>query len=187
MTEGDAIRAITTLARMKAVESAPDAQGHRQIWHHSPTGAELVSVVDETGRLRRQELTLFTDFIQWQHGARIRTGEIPSRGDMLTPPTAGQVHFDLKPELDRIRRVRAAFEGYEGAERYVQHMKRMVDSARATGLSAAVIITRLARDVTGARVRLGKRSGAGVNVRVVAIAALALAGLALLVFARIRS
>jgi hypothetical protein len=179
-TTTEVIRAIDQMVRMKATEEAPDVKGQRQIWHHSDGGGELVTLVDKTGRVLRQEFTLFDDFVLWQPGARIRTGTMPAREDRRSVPSATKVTFDAAPNRDRIERLREAFDGYAGDEPYVVHIKRLIDSTRHSGFPAASIVTRALVDVRGGK----KKKKGGVSPAVLIIAGLALLGLIALVISR---
>jgi hypothetical protein len=178
-TPAQIIQAIDQLVRMKTAEEPPDLKGHRQIWHHSDAGGELVTIVDGTGRVVRQELTLFDDFVMWQPGARIRTGTMPARDDRNTAPIASKATYDTSPNRDRIDRVREAFDGYTGDDLYVQHIKRLVESTRHSGFPAASVVTRVVDDV-----RRPSKKGGSLPWALIALIGVAIVGLAMLALAR---
>ncbi|WP_235685638.1 MULTISPECIES: hypothetical protein [Corallococcus] len=117
------------LYRARAVEGPLGENGLRTVWHLSPQGAELMSLVDEDGRVRRQELTLLDEHCIWASGQGVRTGRVEA-GESRRPPVATEVHAD--PELVPQRLVRAAqaLATYEGQDRYILHMQRVLALAR---------------------------------------------------------
>ena len=74
-TEADLRSAIETMFRVRAVESPPDEQGARTIWHRGRKGADLLTWVDAFGRVTRQELYLFDDCLVWEKTSGVRTCE----------------------------------------------------------------------------------------------------------------
>jgi hypothetical protein len=178
-TEGDVIRAIDKMVRMKAMDTRPDDKGHRRIWHHSEVGGELISIVDDQGRVLQQELTLFEDFVLWHHGTRIRTGSMPPRADKLGPPDGALAKFDSTPSRERIDRLRKAFEGYGGSDNYLIHIKHLIEASRSSGFPAAAVVTRHASQLYGKR-----RGGGAPPLWVIALAAVAILGVVLLLLAR---
>ncbi|MFP2900274.1 hypothetical protein, partial [Corallococcus sp. 4LFB] len=115
------------LYRARAVEGPLGENGLRTVWHLSPQGAELMSLVDEDGRVRRQELTLLDEHCIWASGQGVRTGRVES-GEAR--PVSTEVRAD--PELVPQRLVRAAqaLATYEGQDRYILHMQRVLALAR---------------------------------------------------------
>lgn len=124
--------AVQALYQVRAVEGPPGDHGHRSVWHMSPQGAELLSLVDMEGRVQRQELTLLEDHYAWSQGEGLRTGrvELERVGGSKVNPAAAIVHTD--PELVPVRLIRAAaaLETYEGEDRYILHIKRVLALAR---------------------------------------------------------
>ncbi|WP_223641822.1 hypothetical protein [Corallococcus sp. EGB] len=144
--------AMQELYRARAVEGPMGENGLRTVWHLSPQGAELMSLVDEDGRVRRQELTLLDEHCIWASGQGVRTGRVeggPSR------PVSTEVRAD--PELVPQRLVRAAqaLATYEGQDRYILHMQRVLALAR-EGLEMS--------SVTSPE-PLGERPGRGAGAR----------------------
>lgn len=119
--------AMQELYRARAVEGPLGENGLRTVWHLSPQGAELMSLVDEDGRVRRQELTLLDEHCIWASGQGVRTGRVES-GEAR--PVSTEVRAD--PELVPQRLVRAAqaLATYEGQDRYILHMQRVLALAR---------------------------------------------------------
>ena len=102
-------QAVDSMFRIRAVESPPDAQGCRRIWHRGTAGAELLTEVDETGRVISQELTLFEDRLRWDRERGF--GGFPLEED---PP---------------LGRAAAALAGYAGADRFLKHLQAQVTAA----------------------------------------------------------
>lgn len=130
--------AMQELYRVRAVEGPPGENGLRTVWHLSPQGAELLSLIDDEGRVRRQELTLLDEHCIWASGQGVRTGRVES-GEARRPPVSTEVHAD--PELVPHRLVRAAqaLATYEGQDRYILHMQRVLALAR-EGLEMSSIV-----------------------------------------------
>ena len=129
-TSSDTLKsAMQELYRARAVEGPPGENGLRTVWHLSPQGAELLSLVDDEGRVRRQELTLLDEHCIWASGQGVRTGRVES-GEARRPPVSTEVRAD--PELVPQRLVRAAqaLATYAGQDRYILHIQRVLALAR---------------------------------------------------------
>nr|WP_237726537.1 hypothetical protein [Corallococcus coralloides] len=127
-TSSDPLKsAMQELYRARAVEGPLGENGLRTVWHLSPQGAELMSLVDGDGRVRRQELTLLDEHCIWASGQGVRTGRVEA-GEAR--PVSTEVRAD--PELVPQRLVRAAqaLATYEGHDRYILHMQRVLALAR---------------------------------------------------------
>lgn len=120
-TDDDRISAVESMFRIRAVESPPDPAGLRTIWHRGLKGAELVSEVDASGRVLRQEFALFDDVVVWAEG-KTRTGESTGSGTKRPRPSEG-LTFDERPLDDRLDRVGRALKQYRGADRFIQHFR----------------------------------------------------------------
>jgi hypothetical protein len=135
--------AVQALYRVRAVEGPPGDNGQRSVWHMCAQGAELLSLVDSEGRLQRQELTLLDDHYVWTSGEGLRTGRVEQGGGSKAGPAAPIIHTD--PQLVPFRLVRAALAlaSYEGEDRYILHMKRVLALAReGLELQETSIVTR---------------------------------------------
>ncbi|MCY1046426.1 hypothetical protein OV208_34295 [Corallococcus sp. bb12-1] len=130
--------AMQELYRARAVEGPPGENGLRTVWHLSPQGAELLSLIDDEGRVRRQELTLLDEHCIWASGQGVRTGLV-ELGEARRPPVSTEVRAD--PELVPHRLVRAAqaLATYEGQDRYILHMQRVLALAR-EGLEMSSVV-----------------------------------------------
>ncbi|MFP2963129.1 hypothetical protein ACLEPN_36555 [Myxococcus sp. 1LA] len=119
--------AVQALYRVHAVEGPPGENGLRTVWHLCPDGAELMSLVDSEGRVRRQELTLLEDHYVWASGEGVRTGYL-ERG--AKPAAAAVVQTDPELVPQRLMRAALAMGTYTGQDRYLLHMQRVLALAR---------------------------------------------------------
>ncbi|WP_368738124.1 hypothetical protein [Myxococcus sp. AM009] len=119
--------AVQALYRVHAVEGPPGENGLRTVWHLCPDGAELMSLVDSEGRVRRQELTLLEDHYVWASGEGVRTGCL-ERGGKPTAAAVVQTDPELVPQ--RLMRAALAMGTYTGQDRYLLHMQRVLALAR---------------------------------------------------------
>ncbi|WP_224248603.1 hypothetical protein [Hyalangium gracile] len=122
--------AVQALYRVRAVEGPPGDHGQRSVWHMCSQGAELLSLVDLEGRVQRQELTLLEDHYVWTSGEGLRTGRVEVEGGSKAGPASPIVHTDPQLVPLRLMRAAAALETYEGEDRYILHMKRVLALAR---------------------------------------------------------
>ncbi|SEM49090.1 hypothetical protein SAMN05444354_117143 [Stigmatella aurantiaca] len=122
--------AVQALAHVRAVEGPPGDNGQRPVWHMSTQGVELLSLVDPEGRVQRQEMTLLDDHYVWSSGEGLLTGWVERGGGAKVNPAAATIRTD--PQLLPFRLVRGAraLAGYEGEDRYILHMKRVLALAR---------------------------------------------------------
>ncbi len=138
--------ALASLYRVRAAESQPDEAGIRQVWHQGTRGADLLSWVDERGRVNRQELTLLGDFFVWTSTDGLRTGRV-REGDHARSTLKGSdlVSLDLELSPERVLPAAHALGQYDGDDRYLQHVKRLL-ALSANGLEhrEEVTVTRAA-------------------------------------------
>ena len=123
--------AIETMFRVRAVESPPDEQGARTIWHRGQKGADLVTWVDAFGRVTRQELYLFDDCLIWEKTSGVRTGESQEREGSKANPSPGTISFDPDTNELRIVRARKALGPYSGADKFILHARQLVGGEEA--------------------------------------------------------
>lgn len=126
--------AIGALRRIRAVESTPDADGVRTVWHQGAQGAELVSWVRGDGRVMRQDFTLVNDHFQWTSDHGVRTGEVSSGKGSRAGPASGAVTLDDQLSSERVFRAVEALKAWDGDDRYITHLKRLLNLS-ATGFS----------------------------------------------------
>lgn len=133
-TDAELQAAVDSMFRIRAVESPPDAAGAREIWHQGAKGAELVSWVDAEGRVTRHELCVFEDVLVWERAGGVRTGWL-DRARVSGAKPADLVNSDagLPAKAERIQRLARALQGYAGEDRFILHVKRIVETARDLG------------------------------------------------------
>lgn len=119
--------AVQALYRVRAVEGPPGDDGQRAVWHLCADGAELLSFVDKQGRVQRQELTLLDEHCVWTSGGGLRTGQVERDGASKANTV---VHTDASVVEERLLRAARALASYEGEDRYILHMKRVLSLAR---------------------------------------------------------
>lgn len=115
--------AVDSMFRIRAVESPPDAGGLRKVWHRGARHAELVSEIDQTGRVARHEFSLFDDVVIWERGRGFVTGVAQLEGSTRG---AANVAYDLTADTERMTRIAAALEPYGGRDRIIQHLRELV-------------------------------------------------------------
>jgi hypothetical protein len=120
--------AIQALSLARPVEGPPGDDGQRSVWHLSAQGAELLSFVDPEGRVQRQELTLLGEHCVWTSGVGLRTGRVEQVDSARTE--ASVVHPDREPVPERLLRAALALEDYQGEDRYILHIQRVLALAR---------------------------------------------------------
>jgi hypothetical protein len=120
--------AILALYEARPVEGPPGDDGQRSVWHLSPQGAELLSFVDREGRVQRQELTLLGEHCVWTSGVGLRTGRVEQDGAARAETST--VHPDAEPVPARMLRAALALEAYQGEDRYILHIQRVLALAR---------------------------------------------------------
>ncbi|AKJ00045.1 Hypothetical protein AA314_01671 [Archangium gephyra] len=119
---------MLALYQARPVEGPPGDDGQRSVWHLSTQGAELLSFVDPEGRVQRQELTLLDEHCVWSSGVGLRTGRVEQDGAARAETSV--VHPDAQPVPARLLRAALALEHYQGEDRYIQHIQRVLALAR---------------------------------------------------------
>lgn len=109
--------------RIRAVESPPDDQGMRKVWHRGALNAELVSEIDHAGEVARHEFTLFDDVVVWERGRGFSTGECEGES---SPPGSVMVNYDTANDPARMVRAASALQPYAGRDRIIQHLRELV-------------------------------------------------------------
>ncbi|HYO55784.1 hypothetical protein [Archangium sp.] len=120
--------AVLALYQARPVEGPPGDDGQRSVWHLSAQGAELLSFVDPEGRVKRQELTLLDEHCVWTSGVGLRTGRVEQDGASRADTSV--VHPDAQPVPARLLRAALALEHYQGEDRYILHIQRVLALAR---------------------------------------------------------
>jgi hypothetical protein len=120
--------AIESLTRIRVADRT-ERDGSKVVWHQS-AGAEIVSWVDPTGFLERQELTLAQEHVLWTREWGLRTGTVSDDGGSGAGPCSALVKLDVAPSEERLERARAAFGGYTGKDKYLLHLRTALLAAR---------------------------------------------------------
>ena len=144
-TDEERVSAVESMFRIRAVESPPDDRGTRTIWHRGLKGAELVTDVDGTGRVTRQQLSLFDDVVVWGEGG-LKTGESTMPSSKRPKPSEG-LTWDTGRGAERLDRICTALKRYRGSDRYIQHMRDVLGVSDDGGVPIDAPITRTARAV----------------------------------------
>lgn len=128
-SEADRIAAVESMYRSRAVESPPDASGRRTIWHRGAKGAELVSEVDEEGRVLRQELTLFDEQLTWERDKGFRGAEVVREGGSAANPAAAVLEPAQGAPTPMLEHAAGALRGYRGEDKLIAHLRELVVAA----------------------------------------------------------
>lgn len=134
--------AVQALYQVRAVEGPPGDNGQISVWHMGTQGAELLSLVDLEGRVQRQELTLLEDHYVWTSGEGLKTGRVEHEGGAKARSAAAVVHTDAQLMPMRLVRGALALANYEGQDRYILHIQRVLALAReGLEMRQAVVVT----------------------------------------------
>jgi hypothetical protein len=130
-TQAELKSALDTLFRIRAVESPPDEQGARTVWHRGAKGADLITSVDADGRVSRQELFLFEDYILFERALGLRTGVALDKVGAAGTRASGDIAFDQDAVLrkKRLEQAARALAPYAGADALIVHVRRVVTAA----------------------------------------------------------
>ncbi len=147
-TDAELLAAIEAMYRIRAVESPPDAQGQRTIWHRASRNAELVSTVDAEGRVLRQELMLFDDVVIWERAGGLKTGVmLPTVGSRASKPS-DSINLDEAVAGDRVSRMSRGLAAYAGDDRFITHVRELVKPLATAAVEfGQPIITRSSNEI----------------------------------------
>lgn len=181
--------AIQALRRIRAVESAPDADGIRTVWHQGARGTELVSYVTNEGRVVRQEFSLVGDHFHWTSNKGLTTGAISGAAGSKAGPASGMVVADPQILPERVLRAADAFASYDGDDKYVLHLKRTLElTARGLENTGEATVTRSISDADLSAARAlaeqNSRPRSRLPLAMIAVAVVAVLALAAFVFSR---
>lgn len=124
--------AVESLFRVRAVETPADTSGEKEVWHQGSKGADLFTVVNRTGHVVRQEFILYEDYFSWTKQGGLRTGACTaSRGIKDVVKSSDDIQLDGVVNDDRIERARAALNNYSGNDRYLLHVRAVINLAAA--------------------------------------------------------
>lgn len=149
-TPGELKTAIETMFRIRAVESPPDEHGSRTIWHRGAKGADLITYVDNEGRVSRQELFLFEDYFLFDRGTGLRTGVALDKVGSAGARASGDIAFDQDASLrkKRLEQAALALAPYAGEDKLIGHAKQVVTlAAQGKSVDVEETVTRSASKV----------------------------------------
>ncbi len=121
--------AVASLFRVRAAESAPDQEGLKQVWHQGAKGADLLSYVNMKGQVVRQEFTLFEDHFIWTPLKGLVTGQVRADRGSLANAASEEIRFDATLSPVRIRTGAGALSRYDGADKYILHIRTVLSLA----------------------------------------------------------
>ncbi|MFT3836118.1 MAG: hypothetical protein QM723_03860 [Myxococcaceae bacterium] len=128
-SETELSQAVTSMFRVRAVESPPDPNGERTIWHRGAKGADLVTWIDTLGKVTRQELYLFEDCLVWEKGVGLRTGAQQEPLGTKPAPEPIAIAFDPEHDKARLKRARSGLNTYAGDDKCIVHARQLVNQA----------------------------------------------------------
>src|SRR5262245_41415479 len=100
------------MSRVKAFEFPPDERGSRAILHRARGQAGLVTHVDGDGKVNRQELFLYEDYLVWERGQGVKGGAVAAgaldKVQQAGARSARDVTFDTDAAVTRKRLQSAA-------------------------------------------------------------------------------
>jgi hypothetical protein len=176
--------AIESMFRIRAVESPPNASGVRTVWHRGLKGAELVSRLDATGHVVRQELWIFLEVASWSAG-RFKTGIDESLAWQRSERTLETVRWDEIPAADRLARFSSALKKYQGNDRLIQHLRDVLgagDEVSDPRISRPIVIEKPQLEVTTREIERSRKPLSWVVIALVVGGVALVVGLILLGF-----
>lgn len=147
--------AIESLNRIRALESQPDSSGGRTLFHRSAHGVDLISRVDGDGKVERQELFLFDDYLIWNRSGGLKGG-VAQKGtvDQMVARGGGPaigITFDTDAQVmaQRLSTAAEALATYTGNDRLVEHAKQLfLRSAQGEAFASNLVVTRTEHALT---------------------------------------
>jgi hypothetical protein len=136
--------------RIRAVESPPDEQGSRTIWHRGAKGADLVTYVDANGHVSRQELFLFEEYFLWERALGLKTGVSMEKSGSAAAQAVGDIAFDQDAVLrgKRLENAAGALAPYEGQDKLIGHIREVISAAaKGSDFEGGGTVTRSAHTV----------------------------------------
>lgn len=132
--------AVESLFRVRATETQLDEHGEKTVWHQGSKGADLLSTVNSTGHVIRQEFSLFDDYFLWSQEHGLRTGEHRDAKGSPHMKASDDVRFDREVLEVRLNRAISALDRYSGSDKYLLHFRTLLKMAKgeATGTLSAV-------------------------------------------------
>ncbi len=120
-TPEDFKTAIESMSRIRAVESLPDKNGERTIWHRAINGVELISWVQADGTLSAQTLNAWGHSVLWRDSTGLSTAHIDGASGL-----AEVVVSHATPNAQLIERLTTALAPYAGEDKFIGHFKSVL-------------------------------------------------------------
>jgi hypothetical protein len=133
--EEKARTAVQSMFRVRAAESAPDAQGIKSVWHQGARGADLLSYVDAKGIVNEQALTLLDEHLLWRSRGGLRSGVVGGAVGATGGKATEAITFDRTLSRERVQRMARALASYRGDDKYILHIRSVVTYA-ANGMAS---------------------------------------------------
>ncbi|MEW5740404.1 MAG: hypothetical protein AB1938_15855 [Myxococcota bacterium] len=128
-TEAERVAAVESMYRIRAVESPPDADGKRTIWHRGAKGAELVTEVDGEGRATRHEFTLFDEHLIWEREKGFRAGRVQKGGGSAAMPASAMIELAPDASTPVLERAARSLADYRGEDKIISHLRELLAKA----------------------------------------------------------
>ncbi len=126
----DREKAIASLFRVRAAESAPDKDGLKQVWHQGAKGADLLTYVNLKGQVERMEFTLFEDHFIWTPVKGLVSASVLRGGGSRAGAASDEVRFDPHLSPARVLNAHDALLSYSGQDRYIQQLRQILALAK---------------------------------------------------------
>lgn len=135
-----ATAAVESLFRIRAAETR-DAEGLRRVWHQG-SDVDLLSHVDPSGKLLRQELSLLGRHFLWTTEHGLQTGRVDASPGSRAVGASELVGLDDRIDEEKVVWAAAALGAYRGEDKYVLHIRQvLVFCARGLQDREAPIVT----------------------------------------------
>lgn len=154
------------------------------MWHQGAKGTELVSWVNLQGRVIRQDFSLMEDHFSWNTHSGLKTGEVSGAAGSRAGPASGLVVPDVSIIAERVLRAAQAIRDYDGDDRYVLHLKRMLELTERGLTETGESTVTTAIEPTAQEPAATKRTHGRPTIALIIAAALLIGGVGVWLFAR---
>lgn len=127
--------AVQSLVRIRSADKT-EPDGTRTVWHQGADGMELLSFIDAAGFLERQDFTFFGEQIVWTRDFGVRTGAVVGDGGSRASGASDLLRLDGVVSHEKLASARGGLRHYDGEDRYVLHLREMLDRENAAAASA---------------------------------------------------
>ena len=107
---------------MRAGERSND-DGSKKVWHQGGPDVEVISHVDPSGHVTRQECHVDGSLVVWERGKPLATGFVRDggRGSGIAP--AANLIQDLDPSLSIVEEALTLLKAVPPGDRYLDHFR----------------------------------------------------------------